>query len=308
MVAGGLGVVARAAMGGGEGAPSASAWEPSARCSRCWRRPAGDVAEAPGPARRGAAWRAKLDGARIQVHKAGAGCGCTRDVSTRSPRRCRRSVEPVSAPPARPADPRRRGDRAAARRRAASLPGHHAPLRSQARGRGAARRASALSRSSSTSSGPTVRIARRSRARERVASSGALIPARESSGVEQLVTADAADGEALFQAEALEPRTRGPEPARLRARRTSPGRRGAGGLKINARQTLDLVMLGGGVGEWDAATAGCRTCTWGATRQPALAPGARSASRGRIRDAREDLQGTDRRDADWQTECLRAPA
>ena len=112
-------------------------------------QPADDIAGA--LARLGtAALEWKLDGARVQVHKAGDEVR----VYTRSAERRdrvgagdRRGA--AGAAGAR-ADPRRRGDRARRRRRAAAVPGDDAPLRPQARRRAHARRAAAGGATSST--------------------------------------------------------------------------------------------------------------------------------------------------------------
>ena len=71
MVAGSLGAVARAALDGGRGRPRALRRSPCiGRSSRCSRSRPTDVADA--LARIGtAAVEWKLDGARVQVHKAG---------------------------------------------------------------------------------------------------------------------------------------------------------------------------------------------------------------------------------------------
>ena len=90
-----------------------------------------------------AALEYKLDGARIQVHKAGDDIivfsRALRPVTPAVPE----VVEAVRALPAAVADPRRRGAGAQARRHAARLPGHDAALRPSARRGDAARRAAA---------------------------------------------------------------------------------------------------------------------------------------------------------------------
>ena len=103
-------------------------------------QPAEDVAEAlAGSAPPAFEW--KLDGARVQVHKDGRRGA---RLHAQPQRRHRRASRSWSRPCARlagaRADPRRRGDRPAPRRLAAPVPGHHAPLRPQARCRRACAR------------------------------------------------------------------------------------------------------------------------------------------------------------------------
>ena len=80
-----------------------------------------------------AAVECKLDGARVQVHRRGDEVRVfTRsldDITARVPE----VVEAVLALPARDARARRRGDRAAARRAPAPVPGHREPLRDRGR-------------------------------------------------------------------------------------------------------------------------------------------------------------------------------
>ena len=122
---------------GDDGARRRSRASPSpctGRCSRCSRRRPTTSPRA--MAQLGtAALEWKVDGARVQVHKAGGEVKvytrALKDVTASVPE----IVEALQALPAQRADPRRRGDRARRRRRAAAVPGDDAPLRPQARRR-----------------------------------------------------------------------------------------------------------------------------------------------------------------------------
>ena len=155
MLAGALAPVARAALVEGEaGADRRSSSGRSRRSSRCW--PTRRTASTP----RCAIWACaslefKLDGARIQVHKAGDEVRVysrnLRDVSAAVPESGRGGAALAGARD----HPRRRGDRAARRRHAASVSGHDAPVRPQARRRRACAGRCPSTRSSSTASTST---------------------------------------------------------------------------------------------------------------------------------------------------------
>ena len=128
----------RRAAGGAPGLAAIGLRGRPAACSRCSPRPAPTstaALERIGPA----AVECKLDGARIQVHRAATTCASSRARSTTSPRACPRSSRRALALPRATARARRRGDRAAPRRAAAAVPGH----RAAGSARAAARRASA---------------------------------------------------------------------------------------------------------------------------------------------------------------------
>ena len=169
-----------------------------------------------------------------------------------------------------------------ARRRAAPVPGHHAPLRPQARRRGAARRAAAVAvllrlpvarRRASCSTAPQARArrgARRARCRRRCASSAwsppTATPPRRSCA-------------------ARSPRGHEGVMAKALGAPYEAGSRGASWLKVKQAQTLDLVVL---AAEWGSG----RRQGWLSN----LHLGARDPRR-RLRHARQDLQGAHRRDA-----------
>ena len=142
MVAGSLGAVARAALTEGAAGLARFAVALHRPVQPMLAQPADDIADA--MARLGtAALEWKVDGARVQVHKAGdddRGLHAQPERRHRVGARDRRGA--ARAAGAR-ADPRRRGDRAGRRRRAAAVPGDDAPLRPQARRRAHARRAAA---------------------------------------------------------------------------------------------------------------------------------------------------------------------
>ena len=226
----------------------------------------------------------KLDGARVQVHKAGDDVRVyTRnlnDVTAAVPEDRRL---PCASVPRAIADPRRRSDRAAPRRPAASVPADDAPLRPQARRRSAARascRSSVfffdclLRRRRVARRPPAARAPRRARR-------GA---AREKLVTPSLVTADVADGRALLRRGArARPRRRHGEGAG-RALRGGAARRGL--AEGEARPHARSGGARGGMGPRPAQ---------GLALQPAPRR-ARSGER-RLRDARQDVQGHDRRDA-----------
>ena len=146
MLTGRLGEVARLALGGGVGQGAAGLASLAVALHRpvqpMLATPADDIAGA--MARLGtAALEWKVDGARVQVHKAGREVKvytrALKDVTGSAPE----IVEAMQALPAAGADPRRRGDRARRRWRAVAVPGDDAALRPQARRRAHARRAAA---------------------------------------------------------------------------------------------------------------------------------------------------------------------
>ena len=208
-------------------------------------------------ARRSLEW--KLDGARVQVHKAGDEVR----VYTRNLNDVTAAVpEIVAALQGRAcagADPRRRGDRAAPRRRAASVPGHDAPLRPQARRRRACARELPLSvfffdcllRDGT----PLVdRPARERRERSATSLPAALRDAARS------ITADVAAGRRAFYARRARarPRRRDGQGAG-RAVRSRAARRGL--AQGQARAHARPRGARGRVGPRPAPAAGCRTCT-----------------------------------------------
>jgi hypothetical protein len=148
MVTGRLGEVARMAMSKGDGESDGAAG--LARLAVALHRPvqpmlatpADDIAAA--MAKLGtAALEWKIDGARVQVHKAGDEVRVyTRALKGRD-RVDARDRRGAAGAAGAGADPRRRGRRARGRRLAAAVPGDDAPLRSQARRRADARRAAA---------------------------------------------------------------------------------------------------------------------------------------------------------------------
>ena len=242
---------------------------------------AADVTDALGRIGRAAVeW--KLDGARIQVHRAGEEVRVfTRnlaDITQRVPE----VVEAVLALP-----PRRivlDGEAIAldARRPAATVPGHDEPVRDAGwTSTSCAREHPADAASSSTAStldGDDLldRPARGAASpRSRAALPAELV-------VPRLVTDDRGEAE-RFLDDAL---ARGHEGVMVKALGApyEAGRRGAGWLKVKRAHTLDLVVL---AAEWGHGRrqGGCRT----STSAPAI-PATR-----RLRDARQDLQGHDRR-------------
>ena len=204
-------------------------------------QPADDIADAL-RAFRTAALEWKLDGARVQVHKHGDDVRIyTRtgnDVTAAAPE----IVAALRGVPAHDADPRRRGDRAAGRRLALSVPGHDAPLRTHARRRGDAgtlplsvfffdclrHDGEAICRGAG---------AERFEALPRALPPDSLMP--------RLVTSDVGGRQAFYD-DALAPRARrrDGEVARRAVRARRAQRRVAQG---QARHTLDLVVL---AAEW----------------------------------------------------------
>ena len=115
------------------------------RSGRCWRRPPPASADALERLGGEAVFEAKLDGARVQIHRAGDDVSIyTRsldDVTARLPE----VVEATLALPGHDADRRRRGDRAAPRRPPAPVPGHRVAVRPLRRRRRRARPTQPLS-------------------------------------------------------------------------------------------------------------------------------------------------------------------
>ena len=142
MVAGSPGEVARAALEEGEAGLDRFGVRIFRPLQPMLAQPCDDLAESLAELGR-VALELKLDGARIQVHRekndVAVYSRSLRDVTGSVPE----VVAAVLALPARAHHPRRRGDRAPRRRPPASVPGHHAPLRPQARRRRDARRATA---------------------------------------------------------------------------------------------------------------------------------------------------------------------
>ena len=137
MAGGSLGPVARAAFAGGEPALDAFVVQLMRPVQPMLADSAENVEQALEQLGE-AALEYKLDGARMQVHKADDDVRIfsrtLRDVTIAAPE----VVALVRALPAREPDSRRRGHRAATRRVAASVSGHDEPLRPNARRRAAA--------------------------------------------------------------------------------------------------------------------------------------------------------------------------
>ena len=222
----------------------------------------------------------KLDGARVQVHRDGDEVRVyTRsldDITARVPE----VVAAALALPVRAVVLDGEASRCA-RRPAAPVPGHGQPLRQPPGRRAAARHAAAhafffdvlhldgadlLDRP-----GPSAHAAL-----------AAVVPAELL--VPRTVTADPAEAEA-FLARRAGPRPRGRVVKALDAPYEA-GRRGAGWMKVKPRHTLDLVVL---AAEWGHG----RRKGW----LPQPAPGCPRTRDRRVRDARQDVQGPDRRDA-----------
>ena len=192
-------------------------------------------------------------------------------------------VEAVRAQPGSGADPRRRGHRAPAERRAAAVSGHDAPLRANARRRRrCARRcrcrcsssiACTSARTPLTEAPVHASVSRRSRAR---CLPQLLMP--------RLVTDDAAAGGALLRRRAS-PRTRRRD-GEVADAPYEAGRRARVVAQDQAAAHAGSRRAGGRVGQWPA-------------QGLPVQPPSRRARRGqrRLRDARQDVQGHDRRDA-----------
>ena len=227
----------------------------------------------------------KLDGARVQVHKAGDEVR----VFTRSLQRghgspCPEVVEAVSALPA----PSLILDGEAIALRAdgapASVPDHHAPLRPQARRRSACAASCRCRCSSSTACSPTARtLIDRPAARAASARSQQVVAAR-ARDVPRSCTGDAGEGEAFYE-DAL---ARGHEGVMAKALDApyEAGRRGARLAQGQARAHARPGGAGGRVGQRPAQGLALATCT-----------SARATRQRRLRHARQDVQGHDRRDA-----------
>ena len=229
-----------------------------------------------------AVFEAKLDGARVQIHRAGDE---VIDLHPQPRRRHRPAARggrgDAGAAGARP-DRRRRGDRAAPRRPPAPVPGHRVAVRPR---RSTSRRPGPRSRCRCSSS--TSCISTASTCSTRRPPSGwrpwtrSCPPATGSTGWSPPMpappsaswTATLAAGHEGVMAKSL----------------TAPyeaGRRGAGWLKVKPVHTLDLVVL---------------AVEWGSGRRTGklsnIHLGARDPATGGFRHAGQDVQGHDRRDA-----------
>ena len=225
--------------------------------------PADDIASA--MAKLGtAALEWKVDGARVQVHKAGRrGQGLHPRAEGRDRLGARDRRGPAGAA-GRGAHPRRRGHRPRGRRHAAALPGDDAPLRPQARRRSDARRAAARGLLLRLPAPRRQRRCSTAPAQERFDALAAALP--PALVIPRIVTADVAAAED-FYADAL---ARGHEGVMAKALDApyEAGRRGASWLKVKRAHTLDLVVL---------------AAEWGHGRQKGLAlePAPRRARPGR---------------------------
>ena len=214
----------------------------------------------------------KLDGMRVQVHRRGDEVRVfTRtldDITARVPE----VVEAARAAADRRRGARRRGDRAAARRPAGAVPGHRQPA-------SASGRLSALFFDVLHAGGEDL-IDRPGA--ERFEALAELVP--EAQRVPRAVAADADAARAVLD-DAL---ARGHEGVLVKSLDApyAAGRRGAGWLKVKPRHTLDLVVL---AAEWGHG----RRRGWLSN----LHLGAREPDGPGLRDARQDVQGPDRRDA-----------
>ena len=244
-------------------------------------QPAADVDEALA-ALGEAALEWKLDGARVQVHKDGEEVRvfsrALRDVTPAVPE----VVEAVRRMPASLARARRRGDRAPPGRLARAVPGDDAPLRAEARRRAAQRRSCRSRCCSSTRSTPTGRTWSRAPPASGTQRSPPPSRTRCACRASSPPTRAAA---AAFLEDAL---ARGHEGLMAKALDApyEAGRRGASWLKVKRAHTLDLVVL---AAEWGNG----RRRGWLSN----LHLGARDPAERRLRHARQDVQGHDRRDA-----------
>ena len=231
-----------------------------------------------------ASFEYKLDGARIQVHKVDDEVR----VYSRNLRDVTAAVPEVVAVGARDAGARdrarRRSDRAAARRHAAAVSDHDAPLRPEARRRSRCAQSCRSRRCSSTrcivdgdsadrrAAGAPRRRRSASRSRRRTWCRGSS-PANPERG-------RGVRGRGARR----RPRRRDGEGGRWPA--MPPDAAGQAWLKVKQARTLDLVVL---------------AVEWGSGRRPrdAEQPAPRRARprARRVRDARQDVQGPDRRDA-----------
>ena len=288
MLGGDLPAVAAAALTGGEPRSPSSRCRSAARSARCSPRPRPAWTTPSTSSAATAVFEAKLDGARVQIHRAGDDVSIyTRsldDVTARLPE----VVEATLALPVTDAHRRRRGHRAAPRRAPAPVPGDRVAVRrggggegpSVDRGRRAAQPLSVFFFDLLHLDGadlldlPTA---------ERLAALDAIVPAaparrpadhlRRRRGRSGFLAATLAAGHEGVMAKSP----------------TAPyeaGRRGAGWLKVKPVHTLDLVVLGRRVGLGPAHRQ--------AVQHPPRRPRPRHR---RLRHARQDVQGHDRRDA-----------
>ena len=144
MLGGDLPAVAAAALNGGTAALDAFTLRVGRPVGPMLAQTAAGVTEALEKLGGTAVFEAKLDGARVQIHRAGDQVTVyTRsldDVTARLPE----VVEATLALPVRELDRRRGGDRAAPRRPAAALPGHRVAVRPVRRCRGRPHRPAAV--------------------------------------------------------------------------------------------------------------------------------------------------------------------
>ena len=204
----------------------------------------------------------------------------SRATSPTSPSACRRSSTPCARSTRRRDRPRRRGDRAARRRAPRTVPGDDEPLRDE--GRAAPSADAAVGRSSSTASISTARTSSTGPRASGSARSTRVVPRAPSCRASRPTTPEAAQA---FLDDAL---ARGHEGVMVKSLDApyEAGRRGAGWLKVKPAHTLDLVVL---AVEW-----GNGRRTGQALEPPPRRPRSR---RRRLRHARQDVQGHDRRDA-----------
>ena len=260
--------------------PALAAHARSSRCSRSPPRTSRRRSQRSAPRR--SSGRSTARG--IQIHRLGDEVRVfTRnlaDVTERVPE----IVEAIARARRRGGRARRRGRRPA-RRRAAPRAFGVTMSRFGSRSRAASTRSGRRSRSrhsSSTSSTWTATDLIDLPASERFAALEARLP--EELRVPRIVTDDAAEAD-RFLDDAL---ARGHEGVMVKALDApyEAGRRGAGWLKVKRAHTLDLVVL---AAEWGHG----RRRGWLSN----LHLGAARPRVGRLRDARQDVQGHDRRDA-----------
>ena len=270
--------VASAALTGGEhGAGASSGSRSGDRCCRC---------SPPARPTSTAAWR-KAGGGEVAVdaqarrHPHPGAPRRRRDrVFTRtwttSPTGCPRWSRSVRALPGRDVRARRRGDRA--RPDGRPRPFQETASRAAQRDDGGVDRHAVLLRRAAPRRRRPDRPARRERAR----ALAGLVP--EPHRVPRLVTADPAEAAGVLR-RALAAGHEGVVVKALDAPYAA-GRRGAGWVKVKPVHTLDLVVL---AVEW-----GSRPPAGLALQHPPRRPRPRDR---RLRDARQDVQGHDRRDA-----------
>ena len=234
-----------------------------------------------------AALEAKLDGARVQIHRDGDDVSiCTRsldDITARLPEVVGRRACAAGTRDRR----RRRGDRAASGRPPAPLPGHRVALRHPHR---AARISCRSRRSCSTCctlDGDDLLDAPTS---ERLAVLDRIVPAEQR--VDRLVTADPQQAKEFLD-RTLAAGHEGVM-AKSLAAPYEAGRRGAGWLKVKPVHTLDLVVL---------------AVEWGSGRRRGklsnIHLGARDPATGGFVMLGKTFKGMTDAMLDWQTERFR---